>query len=127
MKIVHQDLSYKIIGCAMEVHKTLGCGFLEYVYHDALEYEFKKANLKYEREKELLIKYKDVILNHKYRIDFLVENKVLVEIKAIINITKIEEAITLKYLNSTQYNLALLINFGELSLNYKRYAKTNIK
>jgi GxxExxY protein len=126
LNIIHKDLSYRIVSCGLEVHKTLGCGFLEYVYHDAFEYELKRAGLMYEREKELSIFYKDIILNHKYRIDFLIEKKVLVEIKAISQITNTEEAVTINYLQASTYNLALLINFGEKSLKYKRYIHENL-
>ena len=115
----YNDLTYRIIGCALEVHKILGCGFLEYVYHDAFEYELKKEGLIYEREKQLLIPYKDITLEHKYRVDFFVENKIIVELKASKKITGIDEAITINYINSGEYDIGLLFNFGELKLKYK--------
>jgi len=81
-KLIFEDLSYKIIGAAMEVHKVLGHGFLEAVYEEALGYEFEPIGLQFEGQKELKIKYKGRVLNKKYKANYVVEGKVIVEIKA---------------------------------------------
>jgi len=117
----YQEITYKIIGCAMEVHNTLGCGFLEYVYHEALEYELKKAGINYEHEKELRIPYKDIILERRYRVDFVIENEVAVEIKAEKKLSEADEAILINYLNAGKLDIGLLINFAESKVKYQRY------
>jgi GxxExxY protein len=73
--VIYREESYKIIGICIEVHKTLGTGFLEIVYKDALEYEFRKANIMYEREKEYTVNYKDIVLSHRFYADFIVLDK----------------------------------------------------
>ena len=122
--LLHSDLTHKIIGAAMEVHRTLGRGFLEAVYEDALAVEFGMLDISFEKQKPLSVFYK----GHKVRdyvCDFLVEQKVLVELKAIKSLTATEEAQLLNYLKGTGLELGLLINFGESSLKYKRFIKTN--
>ena len=104
----------------MEVHNNLGPGFLEIVYKDALEYEFNKANILYEREKEYAVNYKNIILPHKFFADFIVYNKIILEIKAVSGIPDEFIALAINYLKVSQNKLALLVNFGELKLNYKR-------
>ncbi len=83
MELLYKDEAYKIVGICMEVHKILGKGFNEIVYKDAVEYELQKSNIYYEREKEFKIHYKDIILLHQYFADFVVYEKILLEIKAI--------------------------------------------
>lgn len=119
-EILFKDESYKIIGICMEVHKLLGRGFLEIVYKDALEYEFTINNIPYEREREFCIQYKDKILPHKYYADFVLYNKIILEIKAVNGI--IDEFVkqTLNYLAASKCKLGLIVNFGEDSLKYKR-------
>lgn len=122
--LLYADLTRKIIGAAMEVHKTLGTGFLEGVYEDALAVEFAIQGIAFEQQKPLGIFYK----GHKVRdyiCDFLVEEKVLVELKAIKNLTATEEAQLLNYLKGTGLELGLLVNFGQSSLKYKRFIKSN--
>ena len=119
-KIVYKEESYKIIGICMEVPRELGYGFLEIVYKDALEYEFKKANLDFAREVEYLVHYKDVILPHKFYADFVVFNKIILEIKGVSGIADEHLAQTLNYLKVSGNKLGLLVNFGEPSLKYKR-------
>ena len=122
--LLHADLTRAIIGAAMEVHRTLGAGFLEAVYEDALAVEFGMQGIRYEKQKPLCVFYK----GHKVRdyiCDFLVEEKVLVELKAIKTITATEESQLLNYLKGTGLQLGLLINFGASSLKYKRFIKTN--
>ena len=118
-KLLYEELTYKIIGAAMEVHKILGSGFLEAVYEEALAYEFQKRNLNFEKQKALPVHYKEIIAKE-YICDFLIEDKILVEIKAVKNLTSIEDAQLQNYLVATKIKLGLLINFGEESLKYKR-------
>ena len=118
--LIFKDECYKIIGKCMEVHNNLGPGFLEIVYKDALEYEFNKANILYEREKEYAVNYKNIILPHKFFADFIVYNKIILEIKAVSGIPDEFIALAINYLKVSQNKLALLVNFGELKLNYKR-------
>ena len=104
----------------MEVHRNLGKGFLEIVYKDALEYEFKKNNVLYDREMVYEISYKEITLPHKYFADFLVYEKIILEVKAVNGI--IDEFIkqTLNYLAASKCKLGIIVNFGEDSLKYKR-------
>ncbi|NJO92168.1 MAG: GxxExxY protein [Chloroflexia bacterium] len=118
--IIYPEESYKIIGICMEVHNNLGPGFLEIVYKDALQYEFNKANIPYQREKEYVVNYKDIILKHKFYADFVVYDKIILEIKAVSGIVDEFIAQALNYLKVSQNKLALIVNFGELKLNSKR-------
>ena len=119
-KWLYRDLTQKIIGAAMEVHRELGSGFLEYVYEEALCYELKLREISFERQKELDIYYKDLLIPRKYKPDLIVENKVIVEIKATSGLTEVEEAQLLNYLKATKMRLGLLLNFGAKSLEVKR-------
>lgn len=118
--IIYKEESFKIIGLCMEVHNNLGKGFLEIVYKDALEYEFRKNNIPFEREKEYVVNYKDVILPHKFYADFVVFDKIILEVKGIAGIAEEHIAQTLNYLKVSGLKLGLIVNFGELSLQYKR-------
>ena len=117
--LLHHELTREIIGAAMEVHRTLGNGFLESVYEEALAIEFDLRKVRYERQKGIDVFYKE-LLAKQFVCDFLVGEKVLVEIKALKAITGIEEAQVLNYLRVTGLEVGLLINFGEQSLKYKR-------
>ena len=119
-KIFYKEESFQIIGKCMEVHNQLGAGFLEIVYKDALELEFRKANIPYEREKMYEINYKGVILPHKFYADFVVYDKIILEIKGVSGISDEFIAQALNYLKVSSNKLALVVNFGELKLNYKR-------
>lgn len=119
--------SYTVIGAAMKVHRELGCGFLEAVYQDALEIEFKRLNIPYEREKKLNIYYDGVKLNSYYICDFICFNSLIVELKALKKLSGTEESQIINYLKATKLEKALLINFGESSLIYKRFVNTNPK
>jgi len=116
----HEELTHKIIGAAMEVHTTLGPGFLEGVYQDALEIELTRRGIPFTAQQELEIRYKEAVLRHKYKPDFIVEGKVIVEIKAVSQLTDIDIAQTINYLKATGYTVALLINFAGKSLQWKR-------
>jgi GxxExxY protein len=118
--LLHNELTREIIGAAMEVHKTLGSGFLENVYEEALAIELDIRKVYYERQRGIDIFYKG-LLAKQFICDLLVGGKVLVELKALKNITGIEEAQILNYMKATGLEIGLLINFGEQSLNYKRF------
>lgn len=119
-KIVYKEDSYRIIGICMDVHRELGHGFLEIVYKDALEFEFRKENIKYAREVEYTVLYKDVLLPHKFYADFVVYDKIIFEVKGVSGIADEHIAQTLNYLKASGNKLGLLVNFGESSLKYKR-------
>ena len=121
---IYKELSYKIIGKCMEVHNNLGAGFLEIVYKDALEYEFNNENILFVREKKYEVNYKGIILPHKFYADFVVYDKIILEIKAVNKITEQHIAQALNYLKISRNKLALIVNFGELKLNYKRIILT---
>ncbi len=118
--ILFKAESYTIIGVCMEVHNNLGAGFLEIVYKDALEYEFRKANIPYEREKQYEVNYKGIILPHKFYADFVVYDKIVLEVKGVSAITEEFIAQGLNYLKVSGNSLALIVNFGEIKLSYKR-------
>lgn len=118
--IIYKEESFKIIGLCMEVHNNLGKGFLQIVYKDALEYEFRKNNIPFEREKEYDVNYKEIILPHKYYADLVVFDKIILEVKGMTGIADEHIAQTLNYLKVSGCKLGLIVNFGELSLQYKR-------
>ncbi|HMS35167.1 MAG TPA: GxxExxY protein [Ignavibacteria bacterium] len=121
----YSDLTARIIKCAMEVHSYLGNGFMEVVYQRALEYEFLLEGLRYKREIEMDIYYKDLtkpIGNRK--VDFLVEEKVLVKTKAIILLDDIHLAQAINYLEAFKLRVGLLINFGSKKLQFRRVMKS---
>ena len=120
MGIIHKEESYQIIGICMEVHNNLGAGFSEIVYKDALELEFKNAKIEYSREKEYTVNYKDIILSHKFYADFVIFDKIILEVKGKNKIADEDIAQCINYLKVSGNNLALLVNFGEPKLNYKR-------
>ena len=115
----YKDITGKIIGAAMNVHKTLGNGFQEVIYQRALEIEFGAVKLGYEREKEMSIFYRDQMIGTR-RADFLVESAVLVELKAIIKLEEVHYAQAINYLEAYNLEVGLLINFGAKSLEFKR-------
>lgn len=121
-KIIYKDESYQIIGKCMEVHNNLGAGFREIVYKDALELEFQNGNIPYEREKHYNINYKGIILPHSFYADFVVYDKIILEIKGVAGISEEFVAQAINYLKVSGNQLALIVNFGELRLNYKRIA-----
>jgi len=118
--LLYKDESYKIIGCCFEVYNTVGIGLLEIVYKDALEYEFKKNNISFEREKVYPVKYKDVTLPHSFCADFVAFDKIILEIKCASKVSDQHVKQTLNYLGISKLKLALIINFGEESLKHKR-------
>lgn len=119
-ELLYKEESYKIVGICFEVHNNLGAGFLEIVYKDALEYEFKRAGIPFQREVEYEVKYRDIILPHKFYADFVVFDEIILEVKAINGIVDEHIAQSINYLKVSSNKLALLVNFGELKLQYKR-------
>ena len=123
----YQDLTYKIIGCAMEVHKHLGNGFQEVVYQRALSIEMNMQDIKFSREHEMKLQYKGYDIGTR-RVDFFVENIIMVEIKALINLEDVHLAQAMNYVEAYNLEIGLLINFGAKSLQYKRvHHNTNLK
>ncbi len=121
MKSADRDQrTYKIIGAGIEVHKHLGCGFLEAVYQEALEREFVIQGIPFRSQPTVEIAYKRQVLNKTYQPDFICYDEVIVEIKAISSLTGIEEAQLINYLKATGLKVGLLINFGNKSLEHKR-------
>lgn len=116
--------TYAIIGAAMEVHRELGYGFLEGVYQDALEIEFKQRNISFQREQPVPVLYKGNVLGTPYRADFVCYGSIIVELKAIKAVTDVESAQVLHYLKATGLERALLINFATPRLDYKRFIQS---
>ncbi len=115
-----KEETYQIIGICMDVHNHLGAGFLETVYKDAFELEFRKAGIYYEREKEYIVNYKGIILPHKFYADFVVFDSIIIEVKGQKGIADEHIAQAINYLKVSQNKIALVVNFGELKLKYKR-------
>lgn len=120
----HEDLTYKIIGCAMEVHKHLGNGFQEVVYQRALAIEMQMQGIAFSREHEMPLQYKGHNIGTR-RVDFFVEDKIMVEIKAIINLEDVHLAQAMNYVEAYNLEIGLLINFGAKSLQHKRVHNNN--
>jgi len=118
-EFLYKELTYAIIGAAMEVHRILGPGFLESVYEEALAHEFDLRGIPYRRQTRLAVRYKEIVAGE-FRADFLVDGKVVVELKAIKTLTEGDEAQLLNYLKGTGYRVGLLLNFGAPSLEYER-------
>ena len=121
----NKDETYQIIGILFEVHKNLGKGFSEIVYKDALEYEFNELKIPYEREKEFCVNYKNTTLKHKFYADFVVFNKIILEIKTVDGFNNSHYNQCLNYLKVSKNELALLVNFNSNSLEYKRIIRSN--
>ena len=112
MELIYQNESYQILGAAMHVYNVLGPGFVEAVYQEALQKEFRRRNIPHDREKEVNIYYGDEILDIKLRPDFICYNKIIVELKAVAELENIHRAQIINYLKATKFKLGLLINFG---------------
>ncbi|SHM24893.1 GxxExxY protein [Flavobacterium xanthum] len=122
--LIYKDECYKIVGLLYEVHKNLGKGFSEIVYKDALEFEFNENNIHFEREKEYVVKYKNSILKHKFYADFIIQDKIILEIKTVECFNNSHYNQCLNYLKISGNRLAILVNFNLNSLEYKRIVDT---
>ena len=116
---IDDPLTHQIIGCAMNVHSILGNGFQEVIYQRALEIEMRESGLDFAREQEMPIHYKEQEIGTR-RVDFLVENRVLVELKALTQLQDVHLAQGLNYLTAYNLDIGLLINFGSIKLEFKR-------
>ena len=125
--LIYKDEVYKIVGAAMEVHRVLGPGFLEAVYQEALAIEFKLRDIPFVEFPKIEINYKEFKLKKYYVPDYLCYDKIVLEIKAISQCTPNEEAQIINALKATKFKVGVLINFGEPSLYWRRYANTRNK
>lgn len=119
-RIAYKDESYEIVGVLFEVYNNLGSGFSEIVYKDAIEYEFKSRNIPFLRDKEYSVTYKDTILKHKFYADFVVFDKIILEIKSVELLTDKHTAQCINYLKVSGCNLSILANFHKDFLDHKR-------
>ena len=122
-EILFKELSYLIVGAAIEIHKQLGPGFLEAIYHKALAYELTLRGIPFEQKKTLPVYYKGQLLGE-YEADFVIDGRIILELKAVSAINSAHEAQALHYLTATGLQLAIIINFGASSLQSKRIAKS---
>ena len=125
-EILYKQLSFAVVGAAMEVHRILGSGFLESVYQAALEKELTLRNIPFLHQVELPVMYKDELIGV-YKADLVVDGKIIVEIKSVSRLNSAHDAQAIHYLTATGMELALLLNFGGGSLAYRRVVKTNNK
>ena len=123
--LLFKNECFQIIGLSMKVHNTLGKGFKEIIYKDALELEFVNNTIPYEREKKFSVFYKDVELKSKVIADFIVFGDIILEIKAKAGMPAASFKQTLNYLKATEIDLGILINFGGDRLNFQRIINTN--
>lgn len=119
-ELIYKEEAYQIIGACMQVHNILGHGFAEIVYKDAVALEFKENQIEYEREKEYQVYYKGTLLAHKYYADFVLFDKIILEIKCIKAIGDEHVSQAINYLRVSDNRLALLINFGRGKMEYQR-------
>ena len=120
--LLYHELTNRILKACYTVHNELGCGFLEKVYQEALEVQLSEMDIPFEREKHLPITYHGKVLKCDYIADFVVDNKVIIELKAVTEMSPIFEAQTINYLRATGIKVGLLINFGIRQLQIKRLA-----
>ncbi|NLW33078.1 MAG: GxxExxY protein [Fibrobacter sp.] len=120
----NKELTHKIIGCAMKVHSTLGNGFQEVIYQRAMAIEMKKQGLHFQREMEMDIHYEGEKIGTR-RVDFFVENQIMVELKALVNLEDVHLAQAMNYCQAYNLPIGLLINFGSKSMQFKRVYNVN--
>lgn len=119
-----EEITYKVIGCSMKIHNTLGNGFQEVIYQRCLAIELERVGLSFAREKEQAIYYQGIHVG-KRRADFVVEDQVIVELKAVINLENVHLAQAKNYVVAYEFPVGLLINFGATSLQYKKVFNNN--
>jgi GxxExxY protein len=122
-KLLHKELTYKIIGILYKVHSNLGCGFTERIYQRAIEIELKNENIPYETEKEIEVKYNDQMIG-RIRLDLVINNKVIVELKAVERLPKVFREQLISQLKASPYEVGLLVNFGTPKLQYVRLVRS---
>ena len=122
-KLLHRELTYKLIGIFYKVHTVLGCGFPERIYQRAIEIELKKENIPYEKEKELEVKYAAEKVGY-FRLDLIIDEKVIIELKAAERLPKIFREQLISQLKASPYELGLLVNFGTPKLEYIRMVRS---
>ena len=120
---LYKDLTDKILRACYNVHNGLGCGFFEKVYQEALAIELTEMNIPFEREKHLPIIYHGKVLDCDYIADFVVDGKIILELKAVTEMNTLFEAQLINYMKATHIKVGYLINFGQERLYYKRYAR----
>ena len=123
---IYPDETYAIVGAAMEVHRILGPGFSESIYQEALAIEFERQRIPFEKEKAIIVKYKDTELHNTFRADFVCYHDIIVELKALESTTPEHRSQIINYLKATGFKLGLLINFGERQLYRRRIINTSI-
>lgn len=116
---MEDKLTETVIGCAMKIHRSLGAGFLESVYANALAHELGKAGISYQRETPINVVYDNTIIGE-FRSDFQIENKLIIELKAVESLSAVHEVQVVNYLSATNIGVGLLLNFGSNSLQFKR-------
>ena len=124
MSLLFENETHKIIGACMQVHKKLGCGFLESIYQEALEIEFQKQQISSVRQQKLPVLFDGKPLNKYFMADFVCYNSIIIEIKAAVFLYPDNSKQVINYLKATNFQVGLLINFGHPSLNWKRFIHT---
>lgn len=115
-EFLYEELTYKIVGIGMKIHRELGPGFLEAVYEEAMIIELQEASIIFKNQVEFDVYYRGEKLNKKYRADFIIDDKVLVELKGTHRLTETDEAQMINYLKATKLQVGLMLNFGKSSL-----------
>jgi len=118
-KVIHRELSYQVMKAVFEVHNTLGPGFVESVYEEALAYEPELREIHFERQKAVTVRYKGRVVGT-HRLDFVVDGRIVLELKAVSALTDVFKQQTLSYLKATGLRLGILINFGTPRVEYTR-------
>jgi GxxExxY protein len=122
-KLIHKELTYRIIGILYKVHKKLGCGFPEKIYQRAIEIELKTEDIPYEIEKEFEVKYDSKIIG-RFRLDLVIGDKIIVELKSVERLPKVFREQLISQLKASPYEVGLLVNFGSPKLEYVRIARS---
>ena len=123
--ILYKDVSYKIIGACMKVHRKLGAGFLESIYEEALKKEFFNSGIPFNNQVKLNVYYNGEKLNKFYKADFICYDKIILEIKSVSQVPNVFYSQIKNYLTATKKELGMLVNFGQSSLTYKRIINSN--